>query len=129
MKTGHTYLIFTTPIERELRKILIHVNPVARVIDLQEVVEHYIDVYLYGEDYAAACTDPIVEIFDSLRLPTDYRAYVKRQLAEMCEIAIDRVVKNDVSADYSYMVDWHEGGMGMFEKVKLPDRYPLREAV
>lgn len=96
-----------------VKKLITHYVPMASVMNFSEVVQFYVDCYLYGSVYEANCTDPLEEIFIDLSIPTDYRRMIKHIVRRMTDEWVERCLGEYSQTDYTYVVKWHDPTLGV----------------
>lgn len=113
------FLITTKHISNGLQEMLCNINPNARFMDLSSTVEHYIDCYLYGSTYERHCHDPLMDIFNNLSVPSEYRMYIKDFVLRQTENLIDNAIGKEINGDFEYVVTWTPPNTGILERIML----------
>lgn len=87
-------------------------------INTSPIIQHYIDCYVYGAEYEDNCIDPLVTLCQNLYIPTYYCVYIKGVIRRLTERLIDSILEEEITADFTYTIEWHSPTLGIIENFK-----------
>lgn len=105
-------IIGVGPTAAHLKALLVAMDYAAEMLDLSEVVVHEVDCQLYGSLFRNHCNDPLLEIYEAISVPSEYRHYISKTLYESVEILLDRAI-GPPRYGWSHVVDWVSPSAGV----------------